>query len=147
MDPFSWLSRRRNISRVRLFIFSWYLQYLCSRLKYRVSIRLEICGWRWSHSDVLRQNYKAQIQECWWTTVHQIRRGSRQRCDVWHTLWADEAYWARSSDPSAFQYAVNSTFLISRIEVAKFFQPSIDCIIQAVMVQRKTAHKKITVND
>lgn len=37
--------------------------------------------------------------------------------------------------------------MICSAEVAKFFRPSIDCIIQAVMEQLKIAHKKITVKD
>ena len=41
----------------------------------------------------------------------------------------------------------NLNFVIYSAEVAKFFQPSIDCIIQAVMEQRKPARKEITVND
>ena len=41
----------------------------------------------------------------------------------------------------------NLNFVIYSAEVAKFFQPSIDCIIQAVMEQRKTARNEITVND
>ncbi len=37
-------------------------------------------------------------------------------------------------------------FLIIRADVAKFFQPSVDCVVQAVTEQEKTAVHKISVS-
>lgn len=36
--------------------------------------------------------------------------------------------------------------LIIRADVAKFFQPSVDCVVQAVVEQEKTAVHKISVS-
>jgi hypothetical protein len=36
--------------------------------------------------------------------------------------------------------------LIIRADVAKFFQPSVDCVVQAVAEQEKTAVHKISVS-
>ena len=33
-----------------------------------------------------------------------------------------------------------------RTDVAEFFQPSIDCIVKAVLEQKKSAHKTISVS-
>ena len=35
---------------------------------------------------------------------------------------------------------------VFRSDVARFFQPSIDCIVTAVLKQRKSAHKTISVS-
>ena len=35
---------------------------------------------------------------------------------------------------------------VFRSDVAEFFQPSIDCIVKAVLEQRKNAHKTISVS-
>ena len=37
-------------------------------------------------------------------------------------------------------------FYIFRTDVAQFFQPSIDCIVKAVLEQKNNAHKVITVS-
>ena len=34
-----------------------------------------------------------------------------------------------------------------RFDIAKFFQPSVDCIVQAVLEQKKTARKEISVSE
>ena len=33
-----------------------------------------------------------------------------------------------------------------RSDVARFFQPSVNCIVKAVLEQKNTAHKKISVS-
>jgi hypothetical protein len=46
-----------------------------------------------------------------------------------------------------FDVRLHATFLlIIRADVAKFFQPSVDCVVQAVMEQEKTAVHKISVS-
>ena len=35
---------------------------------------------------------------------------------------------------------------VFRTDIARFFQPSIDCIVKAVLTQKNTAHKTISVS-
>ena len=37
-------------------------------------------------------------------------------------------------------------FTVFRTDIAQFFQPSIDCIVKAVLEQQKSAHKTISVS-
>ena len=39
-----------------------------------------------------------------------------------------------------------NVFFFFRTDVAEFFQPSIDCIVKAVLEQKKSAHKTISVS-
>ena len=39
-----------------------------------------------------------------------------------------------------------SNLNVFKSDVAKFFQPSIDCIVKAVLEQKKSAHKTISVS-
>ena len=43
-------------------------------------------------------------------------------------------------------YLCLTGLLSTRVSVAKFFQPSIDCIVHAVMEQKNSAHKEISVS-
>jgi len=45
---------------------------------------------------------------------------------------------------ASFDDRLDATFI--RIDVAKFFQPSVDCVVQAVVEQEKTAVHKISVS-
>ena len=60
-----------------------------------------------------------------------------------HSLWSIKVDGVSPFHLIRFIY---TDFNVLRSDVAKFFQPSIDCIVKAILEQRTVAHKTISVS-
>ena len=59
--------------------------------------------------------------------------------------WVNWSWWGEFFPFDLFK-KLNVNLCLFRTDVAQFFQPSIDCIVKAVLEQRNSAHKTVSVS-
>lgn len=93
---------------------------------------------------MLRQSDKAALPKYGRIAIHQVRLNQRQRRGGRHSVWSVEVERVGCGYHTPV-YVSGSSCGNPRSEVAAFFEPSVKCIVNAVVEQRKSAHKGISV--